>query len=78
MNKTNDDMIRDALSLPPEARVQLAETLLDSVTPADHVAIEAAWGEEAERRLREYEAGKVQAIPASEVFRDLLAGIKHK
>jgi hypothetical protein len=54
-----------------------AERLLDSVTPSEAAGEETDLAEEAERRLRAYEAGEVQSIPAVDVFRDLLsAGAK--
>jgi putative addiction module component (TIGR02574 family) len=73
MGKLQDDVMRDALSLPPQARADLAERLLDSVAPTEATDEDASLAEEAERRLRAYEAGEVQSIPAAEVFRDLLS-----
>jgi putative addiction module component (TIGR02574 family) len=72
MPKPHEDLLREALTLPPEARADLAERLLDSITPPEHSDVDEAWAREAERRLSEYEAGKVQSIPADEVFRDLM------
>lgn len=45
----------DALQLPAEERVSLADHLLASVSGEPDV--EAAWAEEVERRLAEVEAG---------------------
>ncbi len=61
-------IIRLALHLPLEDRVQLIEALKQSLDdePVDP-SIEQAWLEVAEARLREYEEGKVQAIPWEEV-----------
>jgi putative addiction module component (TIGR02574 family) len=73
MGKLQDDVMREALSLPVEARADLAERLLDSVTPSQATGNETDLAEEAERRLRAYEAGQVQSVPAAEVFRDLLS-----
>ena len=72
MGKQHEQIVRDALTLPPEARAELAERLLDSITPGEDLELDEAWGVEAERRLKEYEAGKVQSVPADEVFRNLL------
>ena len=66
--------IRDAaLRLTPEEKVRLAEELLASVDDVDQPAIDAVWGEEAERRIDALDAGTTKAIPADEVFRDLEA-----
>jgi putative addiction module component (TIGR02574 family) len=48
----------------------LADTLLRSLDVPDP-AIEQAWLDEAERRLKAYDEGRIQAIPMEEVFRDL-------
>ena len=56
--------------MSPEARVKLAEQLLESVE-ADPSEIDALWVVEARRRLAEIEEGKAQTIPAEEVFRSL-------
>ena len=66
--------IRDAaLRLTPEEKVRLAEELLASVDDVDQRAIDAAWGEEAERRIDALDAGSTKPIPADDVFRDLEA-----
>jgi putative addiction module component (TIGR02574 family) len=68
MINTADDIIAAALSLPPETRVKVAEKLLESVYPVEP-DVDAAWAIEAERRIDEFEAGKVQTIPAEQVLR---------
>ena len=73
MGKPSTDVIREALLLPPQERVDLAERLLDSVNLSETDGEDAALAREAERRLQEYEAGHVQSIPAAEVFRSLLS-----
>lgn len=57
-----------ALELPPEERARLAQRLLASLDRDP--AVEAAWDEEIERRLAEFEAGRMEAIPADEVFEE--------
>ena len=55
-----------ALQLPPEQRAALVRHLLASLEEADE--FERAWAEESARRLADLEAGKVEAIPAADVF----------
>ena len=57
----------EALKLPPEERVLLADHLLASV--GTHSEVEEAWAAEAERRLAEVEAGSVTLIPIEEAIR---------
>jgi putative addiction module component (TIGR02574 family) len=56
----------DALRLTPDERAELADRLQDSVTATEWASeeIAQAWRDEAERRLAEYRAGKVEGIPA--------------
>ena len=63
-----DFIIRLALHLPLEDRVELIEALKQSLDsePVDP-SIEQAWIEVAEARYQEYLEGKVQAIPWEEV-----------
>jgi putative addiction module component (TIGR02574 family) len=68
MITTADDIIAAAMSLPADTKIKLAEKLLASLHPIDP-GIEAAWATEAERRIDEFEAGKIQTIPAEQVLR---------
>jgi putative addiction module component (TIGR02574 family) len=69
-------ILRKALTLPPEARAAIANTLLESLDqspPEENV--EAAWSEEIECRIEAIDSGKVQLIPYEEVRRRLLARV---
>ena len=68
-----DDIIKDALSLPPGARAMLADHLLESLDWGHQKEIDAAWAEEAERRMQEIRDGKVQTIDGEQVMRELRA-----
>lgn len=69
MDKTYEDITQDALSLPTSSRVILAEQLLESLEDRDQKRIETLWATEIERRLADYDQGKVTAIPGEEAFR---------
>jgi putative addiction module component (TIGR02574 family) len=65
-----------ALALSPEERAQLAEKLLESLDEdmdeqVDQAQIDAAWAQEAERRMADYRAGKIGSVPAEELFATL-------
>jgi putative addiction module component (TIGR02574 family) len=68
-----DDVIKDALSLPPGARAMLADHLLQSLDEENQKRIDAIWGEEAERRMQEIRDGKVQPIDGKLVMKELRA-----
>ncbi|MBT0570958.1 addiction module protein [Curvibacter sp. CHRR-16] len=53
--------------LPALERIALVEEILQGLDAPDP-SIDAAWAAEAEKRLAAYRAGKVNAIPLSEVM----------
>ena len=69
MTQTEDQIVSAALALPPEVKARLAEQLLDSLLPPEQKEIDEGWAKEAERRIKEYEAGNVTTIPADEVLK---------
>lgn len=62
-----DEILKTALSLDVRDRARLAEELLASLDALGEEEAERLWADEAERRLREYRAGRMRAIPADEV-----------
>jgi putative addiction module component (TIGR02574 family) len=70
INMVTQALLDEVLHLNAEDRSLLADTLLRSLDAPDP-AIEQAWLDEAERRLKAYDEGRIQAIPMEEVFRDL-------
>ena len=63
-------LIDEAMDLPVEERIHLVDSLLLSLNPVDK-SIEAAWLEVAERRRDDMLSGRVQGIPAEEVFAEV-------
>ena len=61
----------EALLLPLEDRAELVERLLESLNVPTQKQIDRLWAKEAERRLTEYEEGKVQAIDGEQVFTEI-------
>ena len=70
MPKEPAELLRDALSLPAEARAALIDTLLESL---DNVQVdddaEAKWRQEIHRRLQQIDSGTVRLIPWDEAQR---------
>lgn len=65
--RSTDELIEEALALPPEDRERLLACLMASL-PVDYEAIERAWVKEAIRRRDELFAGKTKGIPLEEVL----------
>lgn len=64
----------EALRLPLRERARLAESLLASLDTPEDAEAESLWAEEATRRADAFEAGRLSARPAADVFRDARAG----
>jgi putative addiction module component (TIGR02574 family) len=65
---TNTARLIDEVSvLPIEERIVVVDSLLRTLNPID-TEIEAAWVAVAERRLDDLLSGRVQPIPAEEIF----------
>src|SRR5882672_4601293 len=73
-----EEILSAALALPAEARAMLADRLLESLDGPDQKRIDALWAEEAERRMREIEEGKVEAIDGELVMQKLRSRLRMK
>lgn len=62
-------ILESALALPDIDRATIAESLLTSLDQPDAV-IDESWAAEAEEPLAAFEAGRMKAIPAAEVFEE--------
>ncbi len=68
MGTAADNIFEEALSLPADERAGLVEKLLQSLNLPTQAEIDRLWAEEAERRVSQIEAGKVELIPGEQVF----------
>ncbi len=67
-------ILKKALALPPDARAEIADSLLESLEPfLPDKGVGQAWEEEIKRRVADVDSGKVQLIPYEEVRRRLIA-----
>ena len=76
MTPATNKLEEKLLSLPLEERIYLIEKLLKSLNSPNREEIDKAWADEAERRLDELESGKVQGIPAEQVFNEIRKRLK--
>jgi putative addiction module component (TIGR02574 family) len=65
----------EVLSLPATERARLIDLLWSSFTKPEQQAREIAAAAEAERRIDAFDAGKLTARDANEVFADLKKGL---
>jgi putative addiction module component (TIGR02574 family) len=72
MSHRGRKILEDALALPAEERADLAATLIDSLDEKDAEAVDEAWAEEIQRRVREVESGAVTTVSWSEARRRML------
>lgn len=63
-----------ALALPRSERARLAERLLASLD--EEPEIEAGWAEEVRRRMEQYRAGAIEAVPGDRVMREARSRLK--
>jgi putative addiction module component (TIGR02574 family) len=76
MSSSLDQLTADAMKLPLRDRVQLAQRLVSTLDDEVEGDTEALWFAEAERRLEELRSGKVQGIPADDIFRNAREALK--
>jgi putative addiction module component (TIGR02574 family) len=69
MSPEIEELLKKAMALTPQARADLASSLIDSLDQTVDEDVEAAWQEEIARRVEELESGKVKTSPWTEVRR---------
>lgn len=70
MSPETENVIRQALQLPREARALLAERLLESLDFEEPFEVSTEWREEIARRCREIDEGTVELIPGEDVLKE--------
>jgi putative addiction module component (TIGR02574 family) len=71
MNTQAEQILQSALTLPADDRVEIAESLLQSLDEDTAAEIEASWTEEIRRRIESIDKGEAKMIPADEVMREM-------
>jgi putative addiction module component (TIGR02574 family) len=74
MPLTYQQIVAEAMKLPPQERADLADRLWISVDVPEAVA--AAWDAEIERRIAQVDAGEVETIPFEQVLAELRAKLR--
>jgi putative addiction module component (TIGR02574 family) len=60
-------LFEEILKLPPSTRANFAERILASLESPEDLILHQ-WAEEAESRIKAYESGLIETIPAEEMF----------
>lgn len=68
MPMTLDQIVKEARQLPRDQVAELVDRLTFELHDEPDAEHDAAWAEEAERRLAEIRSGKVKPIPGEEVM----------
>lgn len=67
MSELSKTLIDQALELPANERLLVAEKLLISLDRPD-AEIDKLWAEECEDRLQAFDRGEIEAVPASQLL----------
>ena len=72
------EIVKEARGLPYGERTELIERLIADAAKDIDPEIEKAWGDEALRRIKEIEDGKVKLIPGEQVMAEIrkIVGLK--
>ena len=68
MTVKSQQVLREALDLPPVERAELVEEILASFNFPDRQRIDALWASEAEDRIDAYDNGNISATSVKKVF----------
>jgi hypothetical protein len=78
MSRKLAEIEAEALQLGARARASLARKLFESLGRPAESAHERAWYDEAERRMRAFQEGRIDTILAREVLRRTRSEIRRK
>jgi putative addiction module component (TIGR02574 family) len=70
MTARAEQVLSEALSLPPSERAQLAERLFSSLDISQK-ELDRLWAQEADSRIDAYERGDIKAVSANDVFKNI-------
>lgn len=68
MSKVGEQILAEALKLPPVERAELIENLFFSFEFPSRKIIDELWAQEVEDRIDAFERGEIATISAEEVF----------
>ncbi len=75
MTATMEQVLKDALALPVDFRLSLAERLVESVNAVPDPEIEQRQLAEVHRRMAEVQSERVELIPGEAALREVLEAV---
>jgi putative addiction module component (TIGR02574 family) len=76
MSSSSRNLEDQVKNLPQKDRARLAMSLIESLDPGTDEDSEALWLDEAEKRLKDYGAGKNESRPVNDVIAEIKSGLK--
>jgi putative addiction module component (TIGR02574 family) len=76
MSPQTENIMKEALQLPREARALIAEKLLESLDLDEPFELSEEWRQEIARRCREIDKGTVDLVPADQVLKEAGEGLQ--
>jgi putative addiction module component (TIGR02574 family) len=76
MTATMEQVLKDALSLPSDSRLTLAERLMESVCAVPDPEVEARQITEICRRIEQIQSGQVELIPGELALQEVREALK--
>lgn len=70
MSARTTEILQEVLSMPPEERAKLVDSILASLEPSDPRILEL-WAIEAEDRVAAFERNEIEAVSAESVFEEI-------
>ena len=70
MTARAEQVLTEALNLPPSERAQLAERLFSSLDISQQ-ELDSLWAQEADSRIDAYNRGDIKAVSANDVFKNI-------
>mgnify|MGYP001581629771 FL=1 len=71
MTQQTQQILKNALRLPPIERAELVEKVFDSFNGSQKINFDRQWAQEAEARIDAFEKGKLKAVSAKKVFQKI-------
>ena len=71
-----DNLFSEAMTLPDDSRLRLAERLFSTIK--EEPALQAEQLEEVAHRIQEVRSGKVKTLPGEDVFREIAQSLAER
>ncbi len=76
MSPSTEELISNALQLPPDIRALIAEKLLESLDYEEPFDLSQEWKAEIEQRCKDIDSGAVELIPGDQVLKEATIRLK--